>query len=294
MFEMRHATIADAQAVRELLERAHAADGRPALSEFKELRVPVANAVRTLLAERDDPPAVQALAVAAWHPLEIGEDDGYWAAEIALDPPVRSPAAYAQVMAALCRDLGRCPSWWTFDEMQRAAAAEAGLVAKRTIVEMRRPLPAQSPQFPGGLAIKRFRVSEDEGRWLALNQRVFSHHPEAGAIDNADLALRMAQPWFDPNGLLILEEHGDPIGYCWTKLHSPDVGEIYMIGFVPERRGRGLARQLTLAGLAHLHEVGARTAFLYAEESNETAVGLYGSMGFAVARRVALYEPASE
>ena len=161
----------------------------------------------------------------------------------------------------------------------------------RTLVEMRRPLPASAGEFPAELSLRGFVPGVDEKPWLALNHEVFAHHPEASSIDGADLALRMAQPWFDPNGLLLLIEDDEPIGYCWTKMHPGQLGEIYMVGLKARYRGRGLARQLTLAGLEYLARRGAVDGMLYAEESNATATGLYESMGFSVVREITLYEP---
>lgn len=288
VFTMRHASIKDANGVAELLQRCLEHDSRPALSEFKELRVPVANAVRTLVAPGDGG-TISALAVAAWHAVDLGEDDGYWAAEVAIDPAHRTNTAYAEVLRLLTSDLGTTPAFWTFDAEQEAAARSLGLQEARAIVVMQRALPALGPEWPRGYTVRPFEFG-DEGVWLALNQQVFSHHPEAGAIDSADLALRMAQPWFDPLGLLILEDDDGPAGYCWTKMHDDETGEIYMIGLTSAHRGKGLAKPLTRAGLAHLASRGADHAILYAEAANAAAVSLYQGMGFAVLRRIALYE----
>lgn len=291
MFSFRHAIIDDEAAVVRLLERGRNADGRPPLSEFKELRVPVANSTRTLVAEGSDS-ELDALAVAAWHPLELGEDGGYWAAELVVDPPRRSVHAYKALIASLEEDLETAPSVWTFDEMQAAAAEAAGMTSDRVVLEMKRDLPAEPADLPAGYSTRGFVPGSGEREWLALNQQVFSHHPEAGGIDGADLALRMAQRWFDPDGLLILDDpEGKAVGYCWTKRHSDEVGEIYMIGLVEAARGKGLAKPLTRAGLEYLSATGARHAILYAEMANTTAVGLYESMGFEIERRVALYAP---
>lgn len=287
MITLRHAHLDDGPAVAQLLARCQQYDGQAALSEFKELRVPVANAVRSLVAGDGD--RITALGVAAWHAAEIGEVGGYWAAEVAIDPEVRSIEGYHAVLDALEGELGEMPSFWAFDEQQEQAARELGLKEVRAILKMDRSLPAEPPSIPDGVAVRAFTVGSDESLWLLLNERVFAHHPEAGSIDRADLALRMAQPWFDPRGLLILEAAGVAVGYCWTKLHSAKIGEIYMIGLVPEWRGRGLARPLTRAGLQHLADKGATRAMLYAEQANRAAVNLYERMGFRVTRRLSLF-----
>jgi mycothiol synthase len=289
MLELRHARLEDAGPVAGLLAKCAAADGRPALSEFKALRVPVANAVRTLVAE-DAGGSIVAIGVVAWHPAEIGEAGGYWAAEAAIDPALRSLGRYHELLAALEGELGASPSFWAFDVVQGEAAHSWGMHEVRAIVEMHCRLPAAHAGFPDGVGVRGFQVGRDESGWLKLNHEVFAAHPEAGSIDWPDLALRMAQPWFDPKGFLILTAREQSIGYCWTKLHDEELGEIYMIGILPSYRGRGLARPLTAAGLDHLYRRGAQRAGLYAEATNATAIGLYESMGFEATRRVALYE----
>lgn len=289
MNDPRHATMDDVAAVAALLERCAAADGRAALSEFKALRVPVANGVRSLVVAGDDDRLI-ALGVAAWHSTEIGEEGGYWAAEIAVDPDERSTANYVWLAQALQSDVGEPLALWTFDPLQAEAAQALGLREVRAILEMRRALPAADGHFPEGVSIRPFVRDVDETAWLVLNQKVFAQHPEAGSIDSADFALRMAQSWFDPAGLLILCDRSEPIGYAWTKQHPNAVGEIYMIGLIPAYRGRGLARPLTLVALDQLARAGATTAMLYAEASNESAIGLYTSMGFASIRRIALFD----
>jgi len=289
MLKTRPASLDDAAALISLLARCRLADGYGALSEFKALRIPVANGVRSIVGVDAD--TVVAVAVAAWHPRDIGETGGYWAAEMALDPASRSVDSYTTLLSAMEASLGRAPALWTFSAEQVAAARQSGMAASRTLVEMRRQLPAPRGQFPEHVSIRGFVPGADEKAWLALNHEVFAHHPEASSIDGADLALRMAQPWFDPAGLLMLVDRSDSVGYCWTKMHPGGVGEIYMVGLKAHYRGTGLARQLTLAGLAYLADQGARTGMLYAEASNAAATGLYESMGFEITRRITLYEP---
>ena len=98
---------------------------------------------------------------------------------------------------------------------------------------------------------------------------------------------REQAPWFRPDGFLLHEVEGRLAAFCWTKLHAPHeramVGEIYVIAVHPDFHGRGLGRALTVAGLHTLHRQGATEAMLYVDAANESAVGLYRSLGFHVA-----------
>jgi mycothiol synthase len=96
----------------------------------------------------------------------------------------------------------------------------------------------------------------------------------------------MAEPWFDPAGLLVAEDDaGRLLGFHWTKQHSADLGEVYVVAIAPEAQGRGLGRVLTLAGLHHLATRGVGEVLLYVESDNQPAVSLYAGLGFDHAAR---------
>lgn len=50
----------------------------------------------------------------------------------------------------------------------------------------------------------------------------------------------------------------------------------------PHARGTGLAKALTLLGLAHLRSRGLPAAMLYVDAENTPAVRLYETLGFRV------------
>jgi mycothiol synthase len=115
---------------------------------------------------------------------------------------------------------------------------------------------------------------------LRVNAAAFAHHPEQGSLDAIGLAERMAEPWWDPAGLILAVEGGTLLGFHWTKQHSADLGEVYVVGVDPAAQGRGLGKVVTAAGLAHLARLGVAQIHLYVEADNTPAVGLYRGLGF--------------
>ena len=96
----------------------------------------------------------------------------------------------------------------------------------------------------------------DADEVIRVNAAAFAHHPEQGSMDAANLAERMAEPWFDPAGLLVAADGDRLLGFHWTKQHSPTLGEVYVVAIDPAAQGQGLGKLLTLAGLHHLADEG--------------------------------------
>ena len=124
---------------------------------------------------------------------------------------------------------------------------------------MRRSLAEPLPEYavPPGVVIRGYRDT-DAAELLRINALAFAEHPEQGSMDADNLAERMAEPWFDPDGLLLAEQDGRLIGFHWTKRHSDRLGEVYVVGIDPTVQGIGLGRIVTIAGLEHLSVEGHR------------------------------------
>jgi mycothiol synthase len=166
-------------------------------------------------------------------------------------------------------------------------AATHGFDRVRELWVMRRPASAPLPdvEAPDGITIRAYRPGDDE-QLLRVNAAAFADHPEQGSMDAANLAARMAEPWFDPAGLLVAENRdGSMLGFHWTKQHSPELGEVYVVAIAPEAQGRGLGGVLTLAGLHHLAGRGVSEVLLYVESDNRPAIAVYSRLGFGHAGR---------
>lgn len=177
---------------------------------------------------------------------------------------------------------GEVLAWSHADHPVAARLADRhGFVRARELWVMRRPLadlPALAPR--DGVTIRSYDPA-DAVALLAVNAAAFAHHPEQGALDAAGLADRMAEPWFDPAGLLLaVDSDGAVLGFHWTKSHSALEGEVYVVAVAPAGQGRGLGRLLTLAGLHHLAATGHTSVHLYVEGDNEAAKATYDRLGF--------------
>jgi mycothiol synthase len=158
-------------------------------------------------------------------------------------------------------------------------AASLGFARVRDLWVMRRPEDAASGDTTGRAddGIRTFRPG-DEDELLRVNAAAFAAHPEQGTMDGADLAERMAEPWFDPAGLfLAFDDTGRLQGFHWTKVHPSGAGEVYVVGIDPAAQGRGLGTRLTAAGLRHLS---GRPVHLYVESDNAPAIAVYTRLGF--------------
>jgi mycothiol synthase len=146
---------------------------------------------------------------------------------------------------------------------------------------MRRPTTEPLPDLvvPDDLTVRGYQPG-DADELIRVNAAAFAHHPEQGSMDAANLAERMAQPWFDPAGLLVADDGERLLGFHWTKQHSAEVGEVYVVGIDPAAQGRGLGKLLTLAGLRHLADLGVGEILLYVESDNAPAIAVYSGLGF--------------
>jgi mycothiol synthase len=100
-----------------------------------------------------------------------------------------------------------------------------------------------------------------------------------------------------PEDIILFEEKGEVVGYCWPVTDSgrdsttgKSKGRIYMLGVRPGHRGRGLGRELLLAGLRQLRDKGSEVVEITVDSQNTVAVELYLSLGFRLADDTLWYE----
>lgn len=114
---------------------------------------------------------------------------------------------------------------------------------------------------------------------LAVNARAFADHPEQGRMTRAEFDAIAAEPWFNPDDVLLAWDGETLVGFCWLKVEGAE-GEFYVVGVDPAAQGQGWGRRLVAAGMARLASRGIRHAHLYVEADNAPALRLYREFGF--------------
>ncbi len=212
-------------------------------------------------------------------------------AELAVHPAARRRGIGSAMARTGLAEGGVDTRIWAHGNLEpaRATAAALGLMVVRELLQMRRPLTELPPvTVPDGVHIRTYSGRADDAELLRVNNAAFAWHPEQGGWTDTDIAERRDEPWFDAGGLFMaFDTHTDKLlGFHWTKVHSRDLGEVYVVGVDPAAQGRGLGAALTLIGLHHLaerlSEGEQKTVMLYVEADNSAAVKTYQRLGFDV------------
>jgi mycothiol synthase len=212
-----------------------------------------------------------------------------WDVELVGDPA--QPEAFPSVLSAVLTEARRAgvPAvrWWA------PPSAAAGLLARGSQLErdhvlyrLEAPLtagPAAVRSLPAGFRLRPLAVPFELEAWLALNRRAFAGHPTQRRWTGVDVAHRIAQSWFDPQGFLVAEAEGRLVATCWVKPQGEALGELYVVAVDPSYQGNGVGRAVATAGLRHLAARGARRAFLHVADDNDAALRLYAGLGFTPA-----------
>lgn len=280
------------QQVRELVAAAAEFDGVAPVGE-QVLRELAGGRTLHLLTTTDERPV-------GYLNLSAPQDDTPPMAELVVHPQARRRGiGTAMARAAWAKTDGR-NQFWAHGTLAgaRATATALGLVTVRELLQMRRSLrDVPEPSIPPGVRIRTYAGAGDDAELLRVNNAAFTWHPEQSGWTTADLAGRLAEPWFDPQGLFLAfpdtardpgADEGALLGFHWTKVHldEPGLGEVYILGVDPAAQGRGLGRALTSVGVAalarRLDDAADPVVLLYVESDNTAALRTYQQLGFAV------------
>jgi mycothiol synthase len=267
---------AQAEAVLALAERARHHDGVDPLNEEAQLSLS-RNTGRHLLT------ASQGRLVGYFNHLPA-----LHTGQLVVDPQHRRQG----IGSDLWRQAPKATGLWSFADLlaARSFAAAVGLRRVRGLAKMARPLAGFTRTAPSGLRFRGYQPG-DETELLAVNAAAFAHHPEQGALDATGLAARFAEPWFDPDGLILGFDAEGLAGFHWTKVDG-EVGEVYVVAVAPRAQGRGYGKALLEAGMSHLAAQHLPTVVLYVDTVEEIAVRMYERAGFHTEHQDVFYAPA--
>ena len=273
----------DRRRITELIDAARAADGVAPVGD-QVLRELSQDRTRHLLATDGEN-------ISGYLNLAPAAADAPAMAELVVHPGARRRGIGSAMARTGLSDGGDGARIWAHGNLgpARATAAALGLVVVRELLQMRRPL-TDLPvvTIPDGVRIETYSGPADDAELLRVNSAAFAWHPEQGGWTEADITERRGESWFDPAGVFMAvdERAGRLLGFHWTKVHSGDLGEVYVLGVDPAAQGRGLGATLTLIGLHHLAErlsgSAQPTVLLYVEADNSAAVKTYRRLGFEV------------
>lgn len=273
----------DQRAIRGLIAAAKETDGIAPVGD-QVLRELSHDRTRHLLALDGD-------AIVGYLDLAPATGDDPAMAELVVHPQWRRRGIGSAMTRSALTEGGAGTRIWAHGNLEpaRATAKSLGLRPARELLQMRRVLTdLPDVTVPARVRIDTYRGPDDDAGLLRVNSAAFAWHPEQGGWTHDDIAERLAEPWFNPEGLFLAfdEQTGVLLGFHWTKVHNEDLGEVYVVGVDPAAQGRGIGATLTLIGLHHLADRlsgnSQPTVMLYVEADNSAAVNTYQRLGFEV------------
>ena len=178
------------------------------------------------------------------------------------------------------------------DDALRSFLASAGLAHVRTHLHLRRDgARTIDAPLPAGAAI-RSAGRDDTAALTDLQNAAFRGSWGYAPNTTETIAYGVFElPDDPPDRVLLLEEGGRLLAYCWTHQgHAGAPGQIGMVGTAPAEQSRGLGRAVTAAGVDHLVGIGATPIDITVDAENPPALRLYEHLGFTVRWRSVWYE----
>lgn len=301
MVDVVRGPVDDAGAVLAIAGAAAAADGIGPLSE--QFRFGVAADGPHVVARGPDG------APTGYAGVVVPPAGGPGAAEVFVAPSERRRGLGRALVTGALDLVGEGGTVWAHGDLPaaRALAADLGLTAVRTLLNLRRPLAAvdPAPAPPAGVTVRTYAGPADDAALLAVNNAAFVWHPEQGGWTGEQIDERTGADWFDPAGLFLAVDEtgaetgasgsnvagGRLLGFHWTKVADPaaGVGEVYVVAVAPAGQGKGLGKLLTAVGLEYLAGRGLAEVELYVEGDNTAALRTYAGLGFEVSERHVAY-----
>lgn len=143
--------------------------------------------------------------------------------------------------------------------------------------------------FPDGVDVSRYRLGDDE----AVHRLIYRDAAWASVPGHAE---RDLDAWRETTrhctSAFLARRYGRPIGWVAGRLLASGRGYVDTLAVAMDARRRGLGRALLVYVLAELQVVGASGLALEVQAENQTALGLYRSVGLEVEHEWRIYATA--
>jgi ribosomal protein S18 acetylase RimI-like enzyme len=148
--------------------------------------------------------------------------------------------------------------------------------------------PVSAAVFPDGVEVARYRLGDGDE---AVHRLIYVDAAWAAVPGHGE---RDLQAWRVKErrcrSMFLASRGGRPVGWVAGRVLDGGRGYITTLAVAASERGRGLGRGLLLYAFADLQRAGARELTLAVEAENETALGLYRSVGLEVEREWQIYD----
>lgn len=137
----------------------------------------------------------------------------------------------------------------------------------------------------------------EEGKLVHIQNRSFADTWGFNPNTLEEIVYRLGLPGCAPEDIIFASDGENVMGYCWTRIYAgrdkvtaDDKGRISMLGVDPDCRGKGVGREVLLAGLSYLKSNGVGIVELTVDSENKAACALYRSAGFRIKTTSLWYE----
>jgi ribosomal protein S18 acetylase RimI-like enzyme len=169
------------------------------------------------------------------------------------------------------------------DTARVAAFERHGLSHRRSSFSLLRPAAAgavPAAGFPDGIEVAPYRLGDDDE---AVHRLIYVDAAWASVPGHAERGLEDWRRFVrDLTSLFLARRAERSVGWVAGRMLENGRGYISSLAVATSERGNGLGRALLLHALADLQRAGAGDLTLGVEARNETALGLYRSVGLQV------------
>ncbi len=143
-----------------------------------------------------------------------------------------------------------------------------------------KPVACEMPQLPEGWTMRTFNgTQEDIDAWGACCRNgLMGLKDDTNTVFEGCMTSRND---FSPDALFFLQWQGKPVATITCLLEEDTkVGDVHMVGSLPECRGRGVGKLLMGVAMANLWQRGAKIAYLTTDDFRVPAIQSYLTAGF--------------